>query len=197
MPKVSEEYREARRDEITSAALRRFAAKGYRGTSMSDIIGESGLSAGAIYGHFSGKEELFAAVAERILGARAVELTELRADHGPLAPGEIMATIIDGMRRDAIAPTMFLQVWAEAAIDPSVRTLVHSFLGPVRDLLHGLVAEWGAAHPDVAGDDPVAYARRVVPVLMGLAPGYMVQSSVLDDFDAEAYLATVRRLVPN
>lgn len=197
MPKVSEEYREARRDEITAAALRRFATKGYRGTSMSDIITESGLSAGAIYGHFAGKEQLFAAVAERILGARAVELTELRADHGPLAPGEIMATIIDGMRRDAIAPTMFLQVWSEAAIDPSVRTLVHSFLGPVRDLLRRLVAEWAAAHPERVHEDPAEYARRVVPVLMGLAPGFMVQSTLLDDFDADAYLDTVRRLVPS
>jgi len=197
MPKVSEAYREARRDEITAAALRRFADKGYRGTSMADIISESGLSAGAIYGHFAGKEELFAAVAERILGARAGELSELRADHGPLAPGEIMATIIAGMRRDAIAPTMFLQVWAEAAIDPGVRALVHSFLEPVRAMLRRLVAEWAAAHPEVAGDDADAYAHRVVPVLMGLAPGFMVQSSVLDDFDEAAYLETVRRLVPS
>ncbi|MGR2753605.1 TetR/AcrR family transcriptional regulator [Agromyces arachidis] len=196
MPKVSEEYRAARRDEITAAALRRFADKGYRGTSMADIISESGLSAGAIYGHFAGKEELFAAVAERILGARSHELAELRADHGPLAPGEIMAAVIGGMRRDAIAPTMFLQVWGEAAIDPSMRELVHSFLDPVRSLLRRLIAEWASAHPEHAGNDPDEYARRVTPVLMGLAPGYMVQAALLDDFDADAYLATVRRLIP-
>lgn len=196
MPKVSEQYRAARRDEIITAALHRFAEKGYRGTSMADIINESGLSAGAIYGHFAGKEELFVAVAERILGARTSELADLRADHGPLAPGEIMAVMIDGMRRDAIAPTMFLQVWAEAAIDPSVRALVHSFLTPLRGMLGHLVGEWAAVHPEHAGDDPDAYAQRVIPVLMGLAPGFMVQSAVLADFDADAYLDTVRRLLP-
>ena len=55
MPKVSEEYRTARRSEIARAALRCFARKGFDATSMADIIAESGLSAGAIYGHYKSK----------------------------------------------------------------------------------------------------------------------------------------------
>jgi AcrR family transcriptional regulator len=196
MPKVTEAYREARRSEIADAALRCFAAKGFRGTSMADIITASGLSAGAIYGHYASKEELFFATAQQIMSARSVELDELRADHGPLAPGEIMAALIDGMRRDDITPSLFLQVWAEAAIDPSLREMVHRFLSPLRQMLRGLVAEWAAAHPDLAGDDPAAYAQRAVPVLMGLAPGFMVQRTILADFDEDAYLDTVRRLIP-
>ena len=74
MPKVTEAHRTARRDEIIGAALRCFAAKGYQRTSMADVIEESGLSAGAIYGYFAGKQELFAAVAGRVLEARQGEL---------------------------------------------------------------------------------------------------------------------------
>lgn len=196
MPKVTEAYREARRSEIVDAALGCFAAKGFRGTSMADIIAASGLSAGAIYGHYAGKDELFAAVVHRVLSARSDELGELRADHGPLAPGEVMAALIDGMRRDALSPSLFLQVWAEAAIDPGLRELVQRTLATIRRMLGGLVLEWAAANPDLAGDDAEAYARRVVPVLMGLAPGFMVQRAVLADFDEDAYLATVRRLIP-
>ena len=88
-------------------------------------------------------------------------------------------------------------VWAEAAIDPSLREMVFRFLSPVRQMLRGLVAEWAAAHPDVAGDDSEAYAQRAVPVLMGLAPGFMVQRAILADFDEDAYLDTVRRLIPS
>jgi AcrR family transcriptional regulator len=197
MPKVTEAYREARRAEIASAALRCFAAKGFRGTSMSDIITASGLSAGAIYGHYASKEELFFEAAQLLLSARSGELEAVRADHGPLAPGEIMATLIDGMRHEDITPNLFLQVWAEAAIDPSIRDMVFRFLAPVRQMLRGLVAEWAAAHPDVAGDDPEAYALRTVPVLMGLAPGFMVQRAILADFDEDAYLDSVRRLIPS
>ncbi|MEI5584255.1 MULTISPECIES: TetR/AcrR family transcriptional regulator [unclassified Agromyces] len=196
MPKVTEAYREARRSEIAQAALRCFAAKGFRGTSMSDIIAASGLSAGAIYGHFASKEELFLAAAQHVLSARSLELEEVRADHGPLPPGEVVATLIDGMRHEDITPNLFLQVWAEAAIDPSVREMVSRFLVPVRRMLVTLVAEWAASHPEHAGDDPEAYARRVVPVLMGLAPGFMVQRAILPDFDEDAYLETVRALIP-
>lgn len=196
MPKVTEAYREARRSEIAHAALRCFAAKGFRGTSMSDIIAASGLSAGAIYGHYASKEELFFAAAQQVLSARSVELDELRADHGPLPPGEIIAALIDGMRREDITPNLFLQVWAEAAIDPAVQEMVQRFLVPIRGMLRGLVAEWAAANPELAGPDPEAYALRAVPVLMGLAPGFMVQRAVLADFDEDAYLATVRTLVP-
>ncbi|MFE5671226.1 TetR/AcrR family transcriptional regulator [Agromyces sp. NPDC056523] len=196
MPKVTEAYREARRAEIAQAALRCFAAKGFRGTSMNDIIAASGLSAGAIYGHYASKEELFFAAAQRVLSARSLELEQVRADHGPLPPGEIMATLIDGMRHEDITPNLFLQVWAEAAIDPSVREMVFRFLAPIRQMLRGLVAEWAAVHPEHAGDDPEAYALRTVPVLMGLAPGFMVQRAVLADFDEDAYLDGVRTLLP-
>ena len=53
MPKVTDEYRIAKREEIADAALRAFRRKGFQGASMADIIAESGLSAGAIYGHFA------------------------------------------------------------------------------------------------------------------------------------------------
>lgn len=197
MPKVTQAYRDARRTEIAEAALRCFAAKGYRGTSMADIIAESGLSAGAIYGHYASKEELFFAAAQLIMSARSGELRDLRADHGPLAPGEVMATLLDGMRHDAITPGLFLQVWAEAGIDPSLREMVQGFLRPVRELLLTLVSEWAAANPATAGPDPDAYAQRTVPVLMGLAPGFMVLRTIVSDFDEEAYLETVRRLIPS
>ena len=77
MPKVTAAYREARRDEIIDAALRAFAAKGFQGTSMADVIAEAGLSAGAIYGHFAGKKELFAAVAGRVLDSRSNETADI------------------------------------------------------------------------------------------------------------------------
>ena len=127
MPKVTEAHRTARRDEIIGAALRCFAAKGYQRTSMADVIEESGLSAGAIYGYFAGKQELFAAVAGRVLEARQGELEAQRAHGEPLAPGQVMATLIDGMRREPFGHVI-VQLWAEAAIDPEIGELVQAVL---------------------------------------------------------------------
>ena len=51
MPKVTDEYRVARRDEIIDVAIRCFLRQGYARTSVADLVAESGLSAGAIYGN--------------------------------------------------------------------------------------------------------------------------------------------------
>src|SRR6478609_7711808 len=115
MPKVTPEYRAARRDEILDAAMRAFAEKGFQGTSMADIIAEADVSAGAIYGHFAGTRGLGAAVATRTLEARRTERAARRADGGPLSPGEVMATFVDGMRHQSFGDIL-LQVWAEAAL---------------------------------------------------------------------------------
>ncbi len=47
------------------SAERLFATKGFNGTSMNDIVKESGFSKGAIYGHFESKERLFLSLWER------------------------------------------------------------------------------------------------------------------------------------
>src|SRR5688500_7739550 len=102
MPKVSDAHREARREEIIAAALRAFTAKGFSRTSMADIIAESGLSVGAIYGHFAGKRELVAACAAEVLGRRRAELDEAVAQGNPSCPGEAIAVLVRGMVRDGI-----------------------------------------------------------------------------------------------
>src|SRR2546423_5202565 len=58
--------REAR-DELLAAALRVFAERGYRQAAVDEIAAAAGYSKGALYWHFSSKEELLMALlAERI-----------------------------------------------------------------------------------------------------------------------------------
>ena len=196
MPKVTEAYRDARRDEIAAAALRCFAAKGFHRTSMADIIAESGLSAGAIYGHYASKEALLSTVAGRILSARGSELQALSGDH-PLSPGEIVAALIAGIRSEPFDTSLLLQVWAEAAVNPELREVLQGVLVRVRATLRPHVLAWAEEHPEHSGDDPSAYADRVIPVLMGLLPGFIVQRAVIADFDADAYVAAIPGLLPH
>ena len=71
--------KEIRREEILATALRLFAEKGYNATSMRDLAGAVGLTEGALYKHFAGKQELFEASIERVIGMRDAILMQTGA----------------------------------------------------------------------------------------------------------------------
>lgn len=195
MPKVTDEYRAARRDEIIEAALRSFAARGIQRTSMADVIESSGLSAGAIYGHFAGKKELFSAVAERVLDSRSAELEELGRDGVVPSPGELMASLLGGMSREPFADVV-VQLWGDAAIDPEIRSMVQGVFTKLRGILETGILAWAQANPDRVEGDPAEWAKRAAPVVLGFGPGFLLQRAILEDFDAEAYIATLPELLP-
>jgi TetR/AcrR family transcriptional regulator, transcriptional repressor of aconitase len=65
MPKVTEEHKQRRRDEILEGAQRAFARHGYEGATVTRIEEETGLSRGAIFNYFENKEALFVALVKR------------------------------------------------------------------------------------------------------------------------------------
>jgi AcrR family transcriptional regulator len=64
MPKLKPQEMERRRAGIVAAARACFTRSGFSDCSMEDICAEAGLSKGAVYNHFSSKEELIHAVAD-------------------------------------------------------------------------------------------------------------------------------------
>jgi len=65
MPKISEERRTERREQILDGARRAFAEHGYEGATVARLEGSIGLSRGAIFNYFPSKEELFIELAVR------------------------------------------------------------------------------------------------------------------------------------
>ena len=65
MPKVSEEHKDARREQILAGAQRAFARHGYEGATVARLEEETGLSRGAIFNYFENKEALFIALVLR------------------------------------------------------------------------------------------------------------------------------------
>ncbi|WP_166997426.1 TetR/AcrR family transcriptional regulator [Paramicrobacterium fandaimingii] len=82
MPRITSEQRSSNREQIVAAARRCFARQGFHNTSMPDIAAEAGLSTGAPYRYFTGKQELIVEVATRAFAAvfapvlRIIEETE-------------------------------------------------------------------------------------------------------------------------
>src|SRR6188768_1194380 len=65
MPKISEERRTERREQILEGARRCFAENGYEGATVVKLEEAIGLSRGAIFNYFPSKEDLFIELAVR------------------------------------------------------------------------------------------------------------------------------------
>ena len=54
------------KERIVDVALELFAQSGYLGTSMSDIAKQLGITKGALYKHYTGKQEILDSIVERM-----------------------------------------------------------------------------------------------------------------------------------
>ncbi|WP_214326250.1 TetR/AcrR family transcriptional regulator [Nonomuraea sediminis] len=98
----------ATREQLLAIATRLFAEHGYDGTSVEAVLQESGLSRGALYHHFAGKDALFEAVLEAIETDVGVKLA--RATAGLKDPRE-------ALRVGALS-------WIRLAGDPVIRRII-------------------------------------------------------------------------
>jgi AcrR family transcriptional regulator len=98
----------ATRGQLIDVATRLFAENGYEGTSIEAVLAAAGVSRGALYHHFAGKEALFEAVVAAITDRVSAELMEAIA--GCTDP-------VDAMRIAALA-------WIGLAGDPVVQRVV-------------------------------------------------------------------------
>ena len=64
MRRTQRERSEATTTELVAAAREMFAADGYAGTLLDDVVRRAGVTKGALYHHFKGKKDLFEAVFE-------------------------------------------------------------------------------------------------------------------------------------
>jgi AcrR family transcriptional regulator len=72
---------EARPGEIVQAALDLFVEKGFSSTKMDEIAKRAGVTKGTVYLYFPGKDELFHAVVEEMMGAQMESAERLVAEH--------------------------------------------------------------------------------------------------------------------
>jgi AcrR family transcriptional regulator len=196
MPKVSEQHREARRDQIVDAALRCFSKKGFHRTSMADIIAESGLSAGAIYLHFEGKQQIALAVAQRILGNRLMEFQDRLGEGGELPPpSSMLLLMMSGLSSEVRDVRLLVQLWGEAVTDPEVSQMIGPLFAGVRSVMGPYLARWGAEHRGLTPDAAARWADDLIPVFLGLGQGFILQSAILPGFDPDHYFAGVADLL--
>ena len=98
---------DATRAELVAAARELFGERGYAETSLDEIVTRAGVTKGALYHHFDGKEGLFKAVFEQVHR----EVTD-----------QVAVVFLGRDSWEALLQGCGL--WVDAHLDPSVRRIV-------------------------------------------------------------------------
>ena len=182
--RVSSEYMQARRDRIARAAIDQFSFRGIHLTSMSNIIEASGLSAGTIYNHFKGKNEIIAYVARTTFSELFAEVEAAASTEPPPRPSELIGLIAARIASADIPTGLLVQVW-DAANDVYEQA---------RDALGEYCAAWLAAQ----GADRRAAERRAparAHVMVSLIYAQILQMSLINDHDPADLAAELGELL--
>lgn len=188
MPKVTDEHRHQRREQILLAAMTCVAEEGFHKTTMAHVIETSGLSAGAVYGYFRSKDELILAIAERALGYLDQAIGELLSRDPVPSPVEVIRHLMRMLvQRAEAGPVDLTRVvvaaWAEAVRNDQVRQAVAARIRALRSrFAEVIVAQQAAGLVDPAMDP-----QEVAKSLFGFMPGFVLQRLIVQDVTADGY----------
>lgn len=196
MPKRSQEYRDARREQILSAAKRCFVRNGFHETSMQDLFAEAGLSAGAVYRYFASKDDVILAIAEENLRDVLALIHTFAADPHPGGIGATLASVLEMIRQkntdDALGPLALL-VWAEALRNPALHQRFQESLTQLRRDLAKVVKKQQRAGTLPSG----VAADGIASLLLAVLPGFILQLTLLGDASPAKVGAAARALWPD
>ncbi len=193
-PAVDDDGGDQLREALLDAAARVVARRGYDGTRLADVVGEAGLSTGAVYGRFRSKHELVreALLTRSVPRARVVpsghtrvaDFLRARATRpaGALTDGEalLLETFVTARRdsevssalaeasrqwRDAVAPLVDAAA-SDGTIDPALDP--EAVLHLVRVVRLGLLLFRGSGLP---GPDPEGWEQLVERIVESFGAG--------------------------
>jgi len=190
--------REAR-DELLAAALRVFARRGYREAGVDEIAAEAGYSKGALYWHFSSKEELLTALLDERIDAPMRDRVALLASAPPERDMSVEATREFarqlGGQREAVL--LEREYWTLAIRDRELRARYAERQTELRDALAAAI-EARARHlgtPELTMP-PEDVARIVMSIIGGLAVDELIEpGSVRPELLGEALAVVYAGLV--
>lgn len=188
MARVSQEHLDARRRQILVGASRCFARNGFHGTSMQDVLKEVGLSAGAVYRYFTGKDDLIAAIAGEAFQSIRQAFEEAAQTTPPPTPDVLLGRVLRalfagqvyGMERRPFA-ALIVQVWAETMRNAALAATLDEGYTAMRAAWSTLVDAYRAAglmHSDVPAD-------HVARTMIATAQGFIAQEALFGGVEPE------------
>jgi AcrR family transcriptional regulator len=125
------------RQELIAAAATVFARRGYHRATVEEIAAEAGMTSGAIYSNFDGKEQLFLAIADAQVQSRVAEIQAVGdaaardGDAGLEAADQFRAFL----ESDPEWPLLFYEFWSVSVRDVGLQGELAKRRDAIRDAL--------------------------------------------------------------
>ena len=168
--------REAR-DELLTAALRVFARRGYREAGVDEIAADAGYSKGALYWHFSGKEELLLTLLEERIDKPMRERFALLASAPPEQDMSVEATRAFAQQIEGEREALLLEgeYWSLAIRDPELRA---RYAERQTELRRDLAVAMEARARHLGTPDLTMPAEDVARIVMSIIGGLAVDELI-------------------
>jgi AcrR family transcriptional regulator len=197
VPRITEERREARRDQVLEAARACLQEHGLEAVSMEMIIDRSGLSTGAVYGYFKGKDQIINAVIADGTAAMAETLEPVLTNPDP-PPfpeflGEVLCAVVGFGRHkkgDIDRLAVSLHGWSHAHSDPELKAATRASYSALRRSFRDVVRRWQAA----GTFDPAADPEAMAELLTSITLGFVAQRALAGSAGVTAHVTAVEAL---
>jgi AcrR family transcriptional regulator len=154
--------REERKAEVLAVATELFLSHGYAGTTMAEISRAAGVAPAAVYWYFPSKDDVFAAVMDRMLSREIRILDEDHADDDP------MSHLVRGLNDMRVFRPLHQAMHGRLLQSDAVREAHDRFLDWIRDLVRKMVD---------ALDDPAVDRELVADTAITLFEGLNVEGA--------------------
>ena len=175
MPKIAEQARAARREQIIAAGLACFARSGYHAATMADVAAQAGVSKGTPYLYFASKEALFLALHEEWdcgAGQRVDAAIASLPDGDRRSPRRVLHAVATAIAAHVAAEPetcrVLMEARALAAHEPAIATAVRAADARTHQQLTELIAAGVSAGEWPQDTDPALAARLFTAGLYGL-----------------------------
>ena len=187
---------EKRREQILRAAYDVALRAGLDGVTVRAVAAEARLSHGLVLFHFGSKDQLVAALLDRVLETSALLGGSDGLEGFPRSADGLRTFLRRQIEELASRPQdvrLFFEYWALGTREPPIRAKIGDALDRYREafraLLAGAIGDAPARTPDVTPD-------ALAAVAVSLISGFAVQSVADPEaFDMGAYVTTVKNVL--
>jgi TetR/AcrR family transcriptional regulator, transcriptional repressor of aconitase len=197
VPRITDERRVARREQVLEAARACLQDHGLEAVSMEMIIARSGLSTGAVYGYFKGKDQIINAVITEGTAAMAEDLAPVLANPEPPPLPEFVEQVLRAVvgfgqhKKGGIDRLLVsLHGWSHSQSDPDLKAATRASYAGLRRRFLDVVRRWQAAGMLDPGADP----EGVAELLTSITLGFVAQRALAGSSDPAAHVAALEAL---